>query len=150
MPTAVGTLPRSCVIIRTVSSAPDPSAPRPGPAHRRFPRSVYDHGGEPDPRFTLANERTFLSWIRTSLALIAAGVALEALAVPLQPGFRLAASLVLTALGVLAPLQAWRGWAADELAMRTGQPLPPARLAAPLAAGTVLTGVLVLLGLVFR
>ena len=47
-----------------------------------WPRWVYDGGTEPDPRFTLANERTFLAWIRTSIAFMAAGVALEALPVP--------------------------------------------------------------------
>lgn len=34
-------------------------------------------GIEPDPRFTLANERTFLAWIRTSFALIAGSIALK-------------------------------------------------------------------------
>ena len=29
----------------------------------------------PDIRFTLANERTFLAWLRTAIGLIAAGVA---------------------------------------------------------------------------
>ncbi|NLT31088.1 MAG: DUF202 domain-containing protein, partial [Propionibacterium sp.] len=37
-------------------------------ARERFPKSVYSTGTEPDPRFTLANERTYLAWIRTSLA----------------------------------------------------------------------------------
>jgi putative membrane protein len=37
----------------------------------RFPRWVYGAGDEPDARFSLANERTFLAWIRTSLALSA-------------------------------------------------------------------------------
>ena len=46
---------------------------------RRFPRRVYGAGQEPDVRFSLANERTFLAWVRTSLALVAGGVALEAL-----------------------------------------------------------------------
>lgn len=46
----------------------------------RFPHWVYHHGAEPDPRFTLANERTFFAWIRTGLRRIAAGVALEAVA----------------------------------------------------------------------
>ena len=39
---------------------------------RRFPRSVYGEGEEPDPRFSLANERTFLAWLRTALAMYAA------------------------------------------------------------------------------
>jgi putative membrane protein len=55
----------------------------------RFPRWVCGEGSEPDPRFTLANERTFLAWIRTALALPAGGVALEALTVSLLPGLRL-------------------------------------------------------------
>ena len=40
------------------------------PEHR-WPSSVYAHGHDPDPRFSLANERTFLAWIRTALALVA-------------------------------------------------------------------------------
>ncbi len=42
------------------------------------PKFIYAHGSEPDPRFTLANERTFLAWIRTGLAFIAGGIALNA------------------------------------------------------------------------
>jgi uncharacterized membrane protein YidH (DUF202 family) len=75
----------------------------------RFPRWVYGEGSEPDPRFTLANERTFLAWIRTALALTAGGVALEALTVPLLPGLRLAASLLLLVLGLAAVLGAHLG-----------------------------------------
>ena len=125
----------------------DAPAPR---EDTRFPASVYREGGEPDPRFSLANERTFLAWIRTSLALLAAGVALEGLALPLQPQLRLAAAGVLVVLGLLAPLQAWRGWTRDERALRRAEPLPSPALAAPLAAGTALAGVLVLLGLLLR
>ena len=69
----------------------------------RFPRHVFEAGTEPDPRFTLANERTFLAWIRTALALVAAGVALEALALPLQPALRFTASMILLALGLVVP-----------------------------------------------
>ena len=51
------------------------------PAERRrgsISHRVLRGGTEPDPRFTLANERTFLAWIRTSLAFLAGGIAIEA------------------------------------------------------------------------
>ncbi|MFT2690647.1 YidH family protein [Clavibacter zhangzhiyongii] len=113
---------------------------------RRFPRRVYREGAEPDVRFTLANERTFLAWIRTSLALLAGGVALEALALGLQPGFRLAASIVLIVTGIAAPAQAWFGWMRVERALRLDRPLPAAGLSLPLGIAVVVAGVLVLLG----
>jgi putative membrane protein len=116
----------------------------------RFPRSVFGVGEEPDPRFSLANERTFLAWIRTSLALSAAGVALEALDVPVAGGLRLACALLLVCLGVLAPVQAWWGWAATERAMRCRRPLPSPLLSPLLAVGTLVAGVLLLLGLLLR
>ncbi|WP_380176496.1 YidH family protein [Kineococcus sp. DHX-1] len=119
-------------------------------APSRFPRSVYGEGEEPDPRFSLANERTFLAWIRTALALLAGGVALEGLNLALQPELRLAASVLLVVLGTLTAGQAWRGWARDERAMRRGEPLASPTLAAPLTVGVGLAGVLVLLGLVLR
>lgn len=115
---------------------------------QRWPRSVYRHGSEPDARFSLANERTFLAWIRTSLALLAGGVALEALGLALHPGLRLAASLLLIVAGILTPLQAWIGWARTERALRLDRPLPSALLAAPVGAVVIVVGVLVLLGIV--
>ncbi|HEY5846809.1 MAG TPA: DUF202 domain-containing protein, partial [Microlunatus sp.] len=45
---------------------------------RRWPRSVYGVGSEPDARFSLANERTFLAWIRTSLGFLAGGAGIAA------------------------------------------------------------------------
>lgn len=117
-------------------------------ADTRFPRRVYGRGEEPDPRFTLANERTFLAWIRTSLALIAGGVALEALGLPLHPGLRLAASLVLLAFGLGVPVVAWWHWGHVELAMRDGRPLPAPGLGLPLAVGVLAVGLLSVLGVV--
>lgn len=112
----------------------------------RFPRRVYDRGEEPDARFTLANERTFLAWIRTSLALLAGGVALEALGLGMHAGFRHAASILLIVAGLLTPVQAWMGWMRTERALRESTPLGPPWIAIPLAVVVVATGVLVLLG----
>lgn len=113
----------------------------------RFPGWVYREGTEPDPRFTLANERTFLAWIRTSLALIAAGVALEALGLPLHPGFRLASSLTLLVAGLVIPVLAWIGWGRTERAIRRAESLPAPLIAVPIAAALVAVTVLVLLGI---
>lgn len=125
-----------------MSDVPDPP--------RRFPHRVYGVGAEPDPRFTLANERTFLAWIRTSLALIAAGVALEALGLGIQPQLRLAASLVLIVTGILVPAQAWFGWMSAERAMRRTRPLPPPHLALPVGIAIVAAGVLIVLGVILQ
>lgn len=114
--------------------------------NRRFPHSVYSVGSEPDARFSLANERTFLAWIRTSLALLAAGVALETLSLELEPRLRLMASILLIIVGILTPVQAWVGWTRTERALRLNTPLPSASLALPLGGAVILVGVLVLLG----
>ncbi|GAA4871002.1 YidH family protein [Serinicoccus chungangensis] len=118
-----------------------------GSGRARFPRSVYALGSDPDPRFSLANERTFLAWIRTALAFLAAGVALEALAVPIAPGYRLAASAVFVVLGMLAAVQAWVGWFRVERAMREGRTLPPLTIGAVIAVGVLLAILLVAAGL---
>lgn len=114
-------------------------------APRRFPRTVFAEGQEPDVRFTLANERTFLAWIRTALALIAGGVALEVLGLDLEPKLRLAASVVLILTGILTPVAAWFEWMRTERALRRSEPLPRSPLGVVLAVAVVTVGVLVLL-----
>ena len=57
-------------------------------ADRRFPGKVYRRGSEPDARFSLANERTFLTWVTTGLALLSVGVALDELVPGLNDGLR--------------------------------------------------------------
>lgn len=116
----------------------------------RFPRSVFAVGDEPDARFSLANERTFLAWIRTSLALLAGGVALEALGLGIHPGFRLAASLTLLITGLLTPLQAWVGWKRTERALRLGEPLPAAPLTTILTVSIIAVAALILIGVLVR
>ena len=117
---------------------------------RRFPTSLYADGAEPDPRFTLANERTFLAWLRTSLAMTAGGVALEALGLGLQPQLRLAAAVLLILAGMTTAAQAWRGWIRTERALRRSRPLPAPTLALPAAVALVVVGALVLLAVVLR
>jgi putative membrane protein len=114
---------------------------------RRWPPAVYESGSEPDPRFSFANERTFLSWIRTALSLLAAGVAVQALSAPIEHHLRSAACIVLIALSFVSSIQAWVGWLRSERAMRKGEPLPAARAAPVLTAGLALVSLLIVAGL---
>ncbi len=113
----------------------------------RFPQHVYREGSEPDPRFSLANERTFLAWLRTALALYAGAFALEALVVPAADGWRFAAAAVFLALGTIAAIQAWFGWAATERAMRLGRPLPGLGVGAAIVVGVVVAVAIVTIGM---
>ena len=113
---------------------------------RRFPAYVYRKGSEPDARFSLANERTFLTWITTGLALLSVGVGLDVLVPELHPGLRKAAALILCFAGLAAPLEAWFGWVRTEAAMREGRALPPPRLAPWLVVAMVGAGLLLVAG----
>lgn len=124
--------------------------PAPAVPGRRFPAGLYAEGDEPDPRFSLANERTFLAWLRTSLAMTAGGVALEALGAGLQPQLRMAAALVLILAGIATAVQSWRGWCRTERSLRRDLPLPAPTLALPAAVALVAVGVLVLLAILLR
>ena len=113
---------------------------------RRWPRRVYGVGSEPDPRFTFANERTFLAWIRTALGFVAAGVALAAVA-RLGEGVDLevrTASLLLVAAGLLSGVGAFVRWMRNERAMRQSRPLPSSALLLVLTALVVLAAVVAL------
>jgi putative membrane protein len=104
---------------------------------------VYREGIEPDPRFTFANERTFLAWIRTSLALVAAGVAVEAFVGGLGDSTRKPLAAALVGLGVATSVTAYGRWMAAERALRQNRPLPAPVLAPLLGYGVAATGVLV-------
>jgi putative membrane protein len=94
----------------------------------------YQEGVDPDYRFTLANERTFLAWIRTALALLAAAVALVQLVPPFNvPGARTLLGLIVAVDGLLISLLAYRRWAGNERAMRHGRSLPHSPMLALLA-----------------
>ncbi|WP_111467037.1 YidH family protein [Microbacterium suaedae] len=114
---------------------------------KRFPRRVYREGGEPDPRFSLANERTFLAWLRTSLAMYAAAFALEALELPASAGWRLAAAAVFLVLGTVGSVQAWIGWTRTETSLRRNEPLPGLAVGGLVVVGVIVAVVLIVIGM---
>lgn len=98
---------------------------------------------EPDVRFTYANERTFLAWNRTALALIATGVA----ATQLLPRFdvtwgRRLLGLPLIALGALLAVTSYQHWKANNRAMRRREPLPSSPIPLVLSAGIAVIAVI--------
>jgi putative membrane protein len=104
---------------------------------------LEDIGSEPDARFTYANERTFLAWSRTSLALVVTGVAATQLLPKLDIEFgRRLIGIPLIVLGAVLELAAYRHWYANQRAMRLGEPLPPTRLAMILAIGIAVVSVI--------
>ncbi|WP_030770175.1 YidH family protein [Streptomyces albidoflavus] len=97
------------------------------------PARIADEGDTPDYRFSLANERTFLAWLRTALALIAGGFAVDQFLPGLPDGWRIALALGLLASGVLCALRAVHHWVRCERAMRRGEDLPVSRFPALLS-----------------
>lgn len=110
----------------------------------RWPRWVYESGSEPDYRFSFANERTFLAWLRTALALLAGGVALDAIDLSMSPGLQVALAVVLVALGLVCAVAAWLRWARAERAMRRQEPLPSSSLSTLLAVMVVVVALVFL------
>lgn len=86
-------------------------------------------GDDIDPRFSYANERTFLAWNRTALALIGVGLAVANLLPPFDFAWgRRMIALPLIALGGLVSLVSLTEWIGNERAMRRGERLPGSRL----------------------
>ena len=100
-----------------------------------------DDGSEPDARFTFANERTFLAWSRTSLALVAAGLAVVQLLPPF-PGVPWGRHIIGTPLMILGAVMAvisYAEWQANQRALRRGGPLRRSRL--PMVLALTITGI---------
>lgn len=109
---------------------------------RRWPRHVYGVGREPDPRFSLANERTLLAWLRTALALIVTGVAAVALEGVVDSRTLVAVVAAATCgIGSLVAGGAYFRWLRVERALRLERSLPSP------AGATVLVLVLVVLAI---
>jgi putative membrane protein len=85
---------------------------------------VREIGEEPDPRFTLANERTFLAWTRTALALLATGLAIAQFLHSEPRAVRLAIGVPLMLLAAYVSARSDGRWDAVERALRLSRPLP--------------------------
>ncbi|WP_202869018.1 YidH family protein [Kribbella antibiotica] len=97
---------------------------------------------EPDYRFTLANERTYLAYLRTSLACYAGGLsAVQFLDLGLDRWPARIIGLILVGAGLVTTAAALRRWQQNLTAMRRGQPLPVTRLPLMLAATIAIAGV---------
>ncbi|MER0444754.1 DUF202 domain-containing protein [Streptomyces sp. NPDC006660] len=113
------------------------------------PGRIGEEGDTPDYRFSLANERTFLAWIRTSLALVGGGFAVDQFLPGLRWGVRVALALALLASGVLCALRAVNHWVRCERAMRRGEDLPVSRFPTVLGLAVALVAVAMVLVVVF-
>lgn len=86
-------------------------------------------GEEPDYRFTLANERTMLAWIRTSLAFLAGGIALREASVASSAlefdGARRVLAILAVALSLATVSIGIVRWHMVQSAMRGRRALPP-------------------------
>lgn len=115
-----------------------------------LPRAVErdNSGTEPDPRFTFANERTFLAWSRTALALVIAGLGIVQLLPPFPrvPAGRHLLGLPLIVLGAVLAMAAYVEWVRSQRALRRGDPLPHSVLPWLLAA--TITGIAIIAGVV--
>lgn len=111
----------------------------------KLAQRLLPDGSEPDPRFTLANERTFLAWIRTALALMAGGIAVEAFTADVfLPEMRKVLAIALLLLGMLLSGSACVRWLNVERAMRNKAPLPLPLLVPVLSfGGALVTAVLI-------
>ncbi|MEE1786664.1 DUF202 domain-containing protein [Streptomyces sp. SP17BM10] len=99
----------------------------------------WERGREPDYRATLANERTFLAWSRTALALLASSLAVLQLVTGVPEPLRVALSCLLAALSLTTAVVGYVQWRVRQERMRMGRPL------GHLPVQAVLTAVFVLL-----
>jgi putative membrane protein len=104
--------------------------------------SADGDGAEPDARFTFANERTFLAWSRTALALVIGGLAIAQLLPPFPgvPWGRHIIGTPLILLGCAVSVVSYSEWRASQRALRHGQPLPRSRLPQILAIAITAIG----------
>jgi putative membrane protein len=107
------------------------------------------HPEEPvDYRFLLANERTFLAYVRTGLALQIAGFGVLEFLTQAETALRVVLGLVLVALGSYVGLAGYLRWRSNERSIRRGAEMHATRstpviavavVAVPLVAAVLIT-----------
>ena len=98
------------------------------------PTPVARRDEDPDVRFSYANERTFLAWNRTALAMVTAGLAITQLLPPVDvPGGRRMIGIPLILAGTVVSIASFVQWQRNERAMRRGESLPASILPALVA-----------------
>jgi putative membrane protein len=108
-----------------------------------------DDGEDPDYRYSLANERTYLAWSRTALSLLAGAVAIDQLVSNFgSTGARKALGVVLALTALAIAALSYSRWAAVERAIRRSAKLPFPWLAVVLATALTLVALGVLLILI--
>jgi putative membrane protein len=106
---------------------------------------------EPDYRFTLANERTLLAYLRTALALDAAGLAAVQFLTEIGPHWvRMVAGVLLAAAGAASSAGGYVRWRSIQAAMRRQEPLPSSQLPLFVAAVVAVASLVAAIGVVSR
>lgn len=83
-------------------------------------------GEDPDPRFTLANERTFLAWMTSAMGMLGVGLALGTLLPDTTTAMRVTAAAWIVMAAAVATRSLMR-WFVVERALREGHGLPLSR-----------------------
>ena len=101
---------------------------------------------DPDYRYSLANERTYLAWVRTGLALIAGVIALRVLAP--DSALLTVTAIGATLLGGVLAVTSFIHWHRVQDAMTRGDPLPTQWGPLILTVGMVVLAALITIGVV--
>jgi putative membrane protein len=108
------------------------------------PDDLLRSDDDPDPRVLLANERTLLAWMRTSLALLAAAAAVTAVDLPMSLWLQRLMSVVLAVVALASVVLGWRSARRRDAALRRHEPLPEARGATLVVIGLLFVGVVLI------